>query len=343
MVLLLGGHVRVGEPVQDHPHVGLHRAVLGTTAAGHRPGVGQPERAERRRHGQVEGGEVAVLALGRLGARELTPSSDLDLVVIYDRPDEAGASDGRRPLDPVTYHVRLTQRLVASLTVPTRRGTLYQVDMRLRPSGNKSPAATQFSGFEAYHQGEAEIWEEMALTRARAIAGDPALVARLEATIRSILCRRREPATVAAAGSSMRALIAREKGEGDGWDMKLAPGGLTDLDFLAQFLVLAHAAQVPELIGAGTAEVLLAAGRAGLVGEEEASRLASAYRLISDVQLWQRFAHDGPLTTKTVPGHVLRRMATALGRPDAKVLKAELDEVRADVRSSFRRILSAAS
>ena len=109
--------------------------------------------------------------LGRLGAGELTPSSDLDLILLYDRPEDAGSSDGARSLDPVTWHVRFTQRLVAALTVPTRRGTLYQVDMRLRPTGNKSPAATQFAGFEAYHAGEAEIWEEMALTRARVVAG----------------------------------------------------------------------------------------------------------------------------------------------------------------------------
>src|SRR5262249_21289152 len=134
-------------------------------------------------HGIVEGAEIALLGLGRLGAGELTPSSDLDLILLYDRPADAEASNGRKPLDPVTWHVRFTQRLVAALTVPTRRGTLYQVDMRLRPSGNKSPVATQFAGFEAYHAGEAEIWEEMALTRARAIIGDAALSRRAEDAI----------------------------------------------------------------------------------------------------------------------------------------------------------------
>ena len=293
-------------------------------------------------HGVVEGAELVVLGLGRLGSGELTPSSDLDLMLLYDRPEDAAASDGGKALDPVTYHVRLTQRFVAALTVPTRRGTLYQVDMRLRPSGNKSPAATQFAGFEAYHQGEAEIWEEMALTRARVVAGDAALATRAEAAIRAILTRRRDPAKVAAAVSEMRALIAKEKGEGDGWDMKLAAGGLTDLDFLAQFLVLAHAADEPDLLRSDTAGVLIAAGEAGLLPGAEARQLAEAYRLLGDVQLWQRFTVEGDFDARKVPQRVLRRIATALGRPDTKVLKAEVDEVRAGVRAVFKRQLAQA-
>jgi glutamate-ammonia-ligase adenylyltransferase len=293
-------------------------------------------------HGTVEGAQTVVLGLGRLGAGELTPSSDLDLILLYDRPEEAGPSDGARSLDPVTWHVRFTQRLVAALTVPTRRGTLYQVDMRLRPTGNKSPVATQFASFEAYHAGEAEIWEEMALTRARVVAGDAGLAGRVEAAIRAILSRERKPAKVAAAVAEMRALIAREKGEKDAWDLKLAAGGLTDLDFLAQFLVLAHAHDHPELLARTTAGVFQAARGTGLIAEEDALRLAEAARLLGDVQLWQRFTVEERFDPKAVPERVLRRIATAVGLPDAKVLKAELDETRGRVRALFRQILAAA-
>ncbi|RDJ22977.1 bifunctional [glutamine synthetase] adenylyltransferase/[glutamine synthetase]-adenylyl-L-tyrosine phosphorylase [Bosea caraganae] len=293
-------------------------------------------------HGIVEGAEIAVLGLGRLGAGELTPSSDLDLILLYDRPDDAEASNGRKALDPVTWHVRFTQRLVAALTVPTRRGTLYQVDMRLRPSGNKSPVATQFKGFEAYHSGEAEIWEEMALTRARVVAGDAALAGRAEAAIRAILARKRNPAKVAAAVSQMRALIAKEKGEDDPWDLKLAAGGLTDLDFLAQFLILAYAGDCPELLVRDTASVFAAARGAGLLSAGDASALGEAHRLIGDVQLWQRFTVEEDFDLNTVPERVLRRIATAVGRPDAKVLRAELDETRAAVRAIFKRVLGSA-
>ncbi len=293
-------------------------------------------------HGLVPGAQAVVLGLGRLGSGELTPSSDLDLMLLYDRPPDAEASDGGRPLDPVTWHVRFTQRLVAALTVPTRRGTLYQVDMRLRPAGGKSPVATQFAGFEAYHAGEAEIWEEMALTRARVIAGDAGLAERVTTAIRAILSRRRDPATVAAAVSDMRALIAREKGEGNPWDLKLAAGGLTDLDFLAQFLILAHASEHPDLLLPDTGSVFAAARHAGLLSAGDAATLGEAHRLIGDVQLWQRFTVEEDFDPKTVPPRVLARIATAVGRPDAKVLRAELDETRAAVRAIFRRVLDTA-
>lgn len=293
-------------------------------------------------HGLVEGAETVVLGLGRLGAGALTPSSDLDLVVIYDRPEAAEASTGPRPLDPVTWHVRFTQRLVAALTVPTRRGGLYQVDLRLRPSGNKSPVATQFPGFEAYHAGEAEIWEEMALTRARVVAGDPGLGGRVAASIRAILSRRREPAAVALAVSEMRALIAKEKGEDDPGDLKLAAGGLTDLDFLAQYCVLAHAGSHPDLLVPETASVFAAARAAGLLAEADAGLLIEAHGLMSAVQLWQRFTIDDAAGPDAVPARIPRRIATALGRPDARVLRAELDETRASVRAIFTRVLAAA-
>ncbi|PZU89646.1 MAG: bifunctional [glutamine synthetase] adenylyltransferase/[glutamine synthetase]-adenylyl-L-tyrosine phosphorylase [Chelatococcus sp.] len=293
-------------------------------------------------HGTVAGAETVVLGLGRLGAGELTPSSDLDLILLYDRPAEADGSDGRKSLDPVTWHVRFTQRLVAALTVPTRRGALYQVDMRLRPSGNKSPAATQFASFEAYHEGEAEIWEEMALTRARVVAGDAGLAGRAEALIRAILSRRRSPAKVAAAVAEMRALIAREKGEGHDWDLKLASGGLTDLDFLAQFLILAHACDHPELLVRETAAVFAAARAAGLLDPGDAAALEEAAVLIGDVHLWQRFTVDEAFDPAAVPARVLNRIATAVGRPDTRVLRAELAEMRTGVRAIFNRVLGAA-
>ncbi|MET3893176.1 glutamate-ammonia-ligase adenylyltransferase [Bosea sp. OAE506] len=293
-------------------------------------------------HGVIEGAQSVVVGLGRLGAGELTPSSDLDLMLLYDRPEDAEPSRGRRSLDPVTWHVRFTQRLVAALTVPTRRGTLYQVDMRLRPSGNKSPAATQFAGFEAYHRGEAEIWEEMALTRARVVAGDPALAERAEASIRAILSRRREPAKVAAAVAQMRALIAKEKGEKNPWDLKLALGGLTDLDFLAQYLVLAHAADHPGLLARDTISVFAAARGAGVLAAADAAALEEAARLIGDVQLWQRFTVEEAFDPAAVPARVMTRIATSVGRPDTKVLRAELDEVRAGVRAIFNRVLGVA-
>ncbi len=118
-------------------------------------------------HGTLPGSRIAVLGLGRLGTRELTAGSDLDLVVIYDFDPDRRESSGPRRLDAVVYYTRLTQRLVAALTAPTRRGRLYEADLRLRPQGGKGPVAVQFDGFRTYQRAEAELWEHMALTRAR--------------------------------------------------------------------------------------------------------------------------------------------------------------------------------
>ncbi len=145
-------------------------------------------------HGRIRGGESAILALGRLGAREMTASSDLDLIVIYDFDQKHPNSDGKRPLYGAQYFARFTQRLISALTVQTNYGVLYQVDMRLRPSGRSGPLATQIDGFRSYQEREAWTWEHMALTRARVVSGAADFAARIEAAIRDVLCRKRDAA-----------------------------------------------------------------------------------------------------------------------------------------------------
>ncbi len=130
------------------------------------------ERVFAGEHGRVPGGRSIVLALGKLGSREMTAASDLDLMLIYDFDPARPESDGSRPLHAVQYYTRLAQRLISALTVATRRGRLYEVDMRLRPSGRQGPLATQFASFVDYQTKEAETWEHMALTRARPVAGE---------------------------------------------------------------------------------------------------------------------------------------------------------------------------
>ncbi len=293
-------------------------------------------------HGHVPGARMVVLGMGRLGAREMTASSDLDLVVLYDFDPERSRSDGPRPLDAVMYHARLTQRLMSALTVPTRRGRLYEVDMRLRPSGSQGPVATQFHGFVDYYARHAEVWEHMALTRARVIAGDPDLARETGEAVRAVLNGPRDRAALAAAVSDMRALIETEKGEAGGWDMKLARGGLFDLEFLAQYLVLAHAADHPELTAdVGTGRVFDVAANLGILPGETAETLRIGYRLLSDVFQWQRLTVDGPFTAETAPAAVVTRIANAVGLPDGKVLELHLAETRARVRQVYETILIA--
>ncbi len=141
----------------------------------------------RQKHGRVPGGRSAIIAMGKLGGREMTAGSDLDLVLVYDAAPGAEFSDGAKPLSVKQYYARLTQRLITAATAQTTEGVLYDVDMRLRPSGSKGPVATSLSSFKLYHRESAWTWEKLALTRARVICGDPSLVEDLSAEI-SIDC-----------------------------------------------------------------------------------------------------------------------------------------------------------
>ena len=168
--------------------------------------------ASRRSTARSRTRRIAIVGLGRLGSRELTADSDLDLVVLYDFDEDRRESLGPRRLDAVVYYTRLTQRLVSALTAPTRRGRLYDVDLRLRPHGGKGALASQFKGFIAYERTEAELWEHMALTRARVIGGDEAFGTAVAGAIAEIVACRREPAKVAAEVRAMRVLIATGEG-----------------------------------------------------------------------------------------------------------------------------------
>jgi len=289
-------------------------------------------------HGTVPGARIAILGLGRLGSRELTAGSDLDLVVIYDFDDERRESDGPKKLDAVVYYTRLTQRLVSALTVPTRRGLLYEVDLRLRPQGGKGPVASQFKGFVNYQKTEAELWEHMALTRARVIAGDEAFGVDVTRAVKDILTAKREPRSVFKDVRAMRELIAQEKGDDDPWDMKLARGALTDLDFLAQGLVLAHGHAQPTLAGLPTEATFAEAQSAGLLSQDHARTLIEAHRLFNDIFQWQRLTIDGKFDAEKVPAVILKRLATVAGLPSAKVLMEHMEEVSERVMEISERI-----
>ena len=240
------------------------------------------EKAFAAEHGTVPGSRLAVLAMGRLGSREMTASSDLDLIVVYDLPKGVSSSDGRRPLDPVLYFSRLTHRLITSVSTPTSHGRLYDIDMRLRPSGGKGPVALPLSAFVDYQKSEAETWEHLALTRARPVAGDAGLCRQVGAAVRRVLARKRDAAKVARDVKAMRKLLASEKGDDDVADLKNMRGGLVAIDFCAQFLILAHAARHPSLhrVRRSTRPSRQAAAQ-GLIARADADRLvARAHALL---------------------------------------------------------------
>ena len=207
-------------------------------------------------HGRIRGQETAILALGRLGGREMTATSDLDLIVVYDFDADHPNSDGKRPLYGGQYFARLTQRLISALTTQTNYGVLYQVDMRLRPSGRSGPLATQIDGFASYQDSEAWTWEHMALTRARVVSASPAFAKR---------DRGRDPRGALPRARRRRRRRRRRrdaprdrgrKGRRQPLGSQIRRGGLIDIEFIAQYLQLVHAARTPEILDTSTARVL---------------------------------------------------------------------------------------
>ncbi|HWB45687.1 MAG TPA: bifunctional [glutamine synthetase] adenylyltransferase/[glutamine synthetase]-adenylyl-L-tyrosine phosphorylase [Hyphomicrobiaceae bacterium] len=299
------------------------------------------EREMEKAHGRVAGGAAAVIAMGKLGGREMTAASDLDLLLIYDFDANAVQSDGPRPLPPIQYYARLTQRLISALTSQTAEGKLYDVDMRLRPSGQKGPVATQLSSFIHYQDREAWTWEHLALTRARVISGPPKLRATVEAAIRNVLARPRDAWKIAADVRDMRARIEREKGTADIWDLKQVRGGLVDLEFIAQYLQLIHAAKHPDVLNQNTVAALAGLHAAGVLPAGVADVLLPAARLINNLTQVLRLCLDGPFEAAKASHGLRQLLAAAAGLPDFARVEADLAAHEAAVAELFRRLVAA--
>ena len=298
------------------------------------------EAAFAQEYGRVSGGRIAVLAMGKLGSREMTAASDLDLILLYDFDPEHADSDGPRSLHAVQYYTRLTQRLVTALTAATRRGRLYEVDMRLRPSGKKGPVATQLQAFRDYQRGEAETWEHMALTRCRFVAGDASLGKDAEDEIVAILSRARDEKRLRRDVYEMRGLIAQEKGDNNAWDLKLAAGGVIDVEFIAQYLLLRHAAEAPDMVVVATDAIIALAGKHGFIGEAETETLAEAHRLYANVTQMLKLTLDSGVDPASAGEGVRRRIAASADVPDFLRLERELAQTRARVRAIFNALLT---
>ena len=291
--------------------------------------------------GRIAGGSFAVMAMGKLGGREMTTTSDLDLVFVYDAPAGVEASDGPRPLSPTLYFARLAQRLIAALTTPTAAGTLYEVDMRLRPTGNKGPVAVSLQSFVVYHASESWTWEHMALTRARLIAGAPQLKARVAAEIRKRLTQLRDAGTIIADARSMRARMAETFPGRNVWDLKYAPGGLVDIEFIAQTLQLVHAPALPEILDTNTIAALEKLRDAGLLAVPDADVLIAAARLQDALTQVLRIALDQTLEIEdATPGlKVLLTHAAEAG--SFAQTQARLSDLQKATREIFNRLLGA--
>lgn len=239
-----------------------------------------------RKHGTPPGAGATVLGMGSLGAGRLNAASDLDLIVIYDA-DGDSTSDGPRPLDARTYFARLTKAFLTAISAPTAEGRLYEVDMRLRPSGRQGPVATSLTSFQDYQQTEAWTWEHLALTRARRVAGSVALGERIEEFRKSLLSEKSSGDKVRSDVADMRARLAEAKPAHSLWDTKSGPGRLMDIELAAQYCALRAASPARRV------EAQLRAGlRAGFLTTDQETGLLHAYRLCWRMQATGRLLAD---------------------------------------------------
>lgn len=246
------------------------------------------------RHGPSPGRGAVILGMGSLGAGRLTSTSDLDMMVIYD-PQEVESSEGPRPLATRQYFARLTQAMITAMTAPMSQGRLYEVDMRLRPSGNQGPVATSLPGFVDYQKTEAWVWEHLALTRARVVAGPSALASDVQACCAEVLQLAREPGDVLAQVAEMRSRIAASKAPASAWDAKIGAGRLQDIELLAQAGALLAGGFAYD-IKAG----LTCGQQQGLFGAEECAVLSQTYDACWSLQCAGRLLSATPLHTETL-------------------------------------------
>ena len=292
-------------------------------------------------YGRIRGQQTAIVAMGRLGGREMTAASDLDLILLYDFDPDHPDSDGDRSLHGAQYFARFTQRLISAFTTRTNYGVLYEIDMRLRPSGRAGPVASSLVSFADYQANEAWTWEHMALTRARVISASPEFRGRIEAIIRQVLTRPRDAAAVAIDVADMRRAIALEKGEADVWDLKYAAGGMVDIDFIAQYLQLVHAHDKPEILDVSTVQVLENAAKLGVLPQSAAEVLRSAARLYHDLTQILRLCVSERFKPEAAGEDLLRVLARAGDAPDFSSLEARVKETESEVRRVFEALLGA--
>ena len=297
-------------------------------------------RAEiEKRYGKRDA-EMVVLALGKLGGRELGYHSDLDLLFLYSSAGEHGANH--------EYFARIAQKLISHLTLPLREGFLYRIDTRLRPSGSAGPLVVSFDALASYHGREARLWERQALLRLRPVAGDEALFERAFAqVIEPSVYRPIDRAAAAKELLSMRERIEREiADESPGrYNSKLGRGGLVDVEFAVQFLQLAHGADDPQIRSANTPQALGLLLEHGHLAAQDHAPLARGYRFLRRLESRLRIVRDRSVDRLPEGGAELLRLARRMGYSGPRAgddLLSDYQRTAAGIRQAFLRVLGAA-
>ena len=296
-----------------------------------------------RRHGTIEG-DIVVMAMGRLGLRDLTATSDLDLVFAWDAPDDAqssGRANGSGVLGATAYFTRLAQTLASWLGGATGEGDLFSIDTRLRPDGEKGAFAPRLGRIEEYYREEAWLWEKLALAKARVVTPASPLAQSAGEIIRKVVSQPVPADEMAVALREMRQRMRASYGDAPDWQLRKRPGGIGEIDLLVQGMRLVHADLFDD---AGTGEPAAAIlGRlrdAGRLAAQDAEQLAAAGRLFADLHHALRLViGSSAQRPETLAAAARQFVLAACDSPDPDHLTGQLAAARADVEALFDRLM----
>ena len=286
-------------------------------------------------HGIVPGSSYTIVGMGNLGTHELTAGSDLDVMLIYEYSPDHDESDGRRPLHASQYFGRFTQRLIAAMNAPTAQGVVYELDFRLRPHGAAGPLATSLVALERHYEETAWTWERIALTRARVLGPDTKFRDKVNQVIRrSIACDIDLP-KMSKDILKMRTLMDEERPPRDIWDVKLAKGGLIDIEFLAQTEILFSRVEKQYTTG----ETLVVMSVPELQNDNVTLQQAHA-NYLNVIQVL-RLCLDSEVHPQDGPQGMIELLLRQLDLPDMKSAEAYLKDTQRAVRQIFAARLKA--
>jgi glutamate-ammonia-ligase adenylyltransferase len=273
--------------------------------------------------------------MGKLGGFEMTAASDLDLILIYKADPIASSIGCKKGLPTPHYYARLTQRLITALSAQTTEGILYETDFRLRPSGNKGPIAVSIERFIDYQANEAWTWEHMALTRARVIVGSKNFNTLVENAIRDVLIRPRDPLKLKNDILSMRQRLASEKKSAIAWELKQTAGGIIDIEFITQYLLLLHGARHHNIFSTTITDALTNLSIACLIAPKVAENLIQAFQLYQGLTQIIRLSIDETFNREKSNFGLAQLLLVFTSSPDLSHLEACLIENERQIREIF--------
>ena len=275
-----------------------------------------------KKHGIIENSSLCILAMGKLGSYEFTTTSDVDIVLIYDADDMSAVSNGAKSLGVNHYYARLSQNFINSITALTAEGKLYEVDMRLRPSGTAGPLAVSIESFNDYQKGQAWTWEHMALTRGRVISGPDTLRIKIETIIHNILSHPgRAHDNLLHEVAKMRVKLAENFGTDNIWSMKNIRGGIIDIEFICQYTLLANGDKYPSILKRNTLRQLKEIKKAKILSADDVKTLSKACHIMQTSQSLLRLCLGTTSKSKERPPALLETLAERLETPPQNLEK----------------------